>query len=168
MVRLVRLELTRTRHGLLRPAWLPITPQAHYLYNNSIYLCCQVFLVGGHGRTRTFDPRFRKPVLYPAELRDQISERDGCRPPFQRPGSQGCEFCDPLGALYSPVLDIAAPLYGKNTLYPCNLRCLSNSIVLLIGQQSLAKVYDVSLHANDWLYKDTSCTKILHSQDGIQ
>ena len=147
---------------------ITIPPQAHYLYNNSIYLCCQVFFSGGHDWIRTSGLRGRNSALYPDELRDQISERNGCRPPFQRPGSQGCEFCDPLGALYSPVLDIAAPLYGKNTLYPCNLRCLSNSIVLLIGQQILAKVYDVSLHANDWLYKDTSCTKILHSQDGIQ
>ena len=26
---------------------------------------------GDHGMTRTSDPRFRKPMLYPAELRDQ-------------------------------------------------------------------------------------------------
>ncbi len=29
------------------------------------------FLDGGPGKTRTCDLRFRKPLLYPAELRDQ-------------------------------------------------------------------------------------------------
>jgi hypothetical protein len=30
-----------------------------------------ILLVGGPGKTRTSDLRFRKPLLYPAELRDQ-------------------------------------------------------------------------------------------------
>jgi hypothetical protein len=34
-----------------------------------------ILLVGGPERTRTSDLRFRKPLLYPAELRDRISTR---------------------------------------------------------------------------------------------
>jgi hypothetical protein len=30
---------------------------------------------GGPGKTRTCDLRFRKPLLYPAELRDQASDK---------------------------------------------------------------------------------------------
>ena len=32
----------------------------------------QIFGGGGPDRTRTCDLRFRKPLLYPAELRDQV------------------------------------------------------------------------------------------------
>lgn len=41
MVREERLELSRTRHGLLRPAWLPITSFPH----NNCWLCIQQCLV---------------------------------------------------------------------------------------------------------------------------
>ena len=38
--------------------------------------------IGGPERTRTSDLRFRKPLLYPAELRDQ--DGNGCfQPPFR-------------------------------------------------------------------------------------
>ena len=47
----------------------------------AIYL---VFL-GAPGRNRTYDLRFRKPALYPAELRE--------REPFAVPMSTPLEFC---------------------------------------------------------------------------
>ena len=37
------------------------------------------------GRIRTCDPRFRRPMLYPAELRVQMAERGGFEPPKRSP-----------------------------------------------------------------------------------
>jgi hypothetical protein len=41
-----------------------------------------ILLVGGPGKTRTSDLRFRKPLLYPAELRDQWRDFIAARMPF--------------------------------------------------------------------------------------
>src|SRR5579863_2714024 len=48
--------------------------------------CAVLRGVGGPGKTRTCDLRFRKPLLYPAELRDQLraSRRHNIVPPAAR------------------------------------------------------------------------------------
>ena len=57
MVRMVRLELTRTRHWLLRPAWLPL----HHIRMYTTY-------VGLGSRIRTCDPLLPKQMRYQTAL----------------------------------------------------------------------------------------------------
>ena len=47
------------------------TPGAHNSSPARVYSCQPIDLIGDPGMTRTCDLRFRKPSLYPAELRDR-------------------------------------------------------------------------------------------------
>jgi hypothetical protein len=73
-----RAHLEPYRPGLLREeprasADHPLRLNGDARQSSHVYLqICDLF--GGPGLTRTGDLRFRKPLLYPAELRDQVIE----------------------------------------------------------------------------------------------
>ena len=51
------------------------TPGAHNSSPARVFSCQPIDLIGDPGMTRTCDLRFRKPSLYPAELRDREPDR---------------------------------------------------------------------------------------------
>jgi hypothetical protein len=66
-----------------------------------------IFRTGGPGKTRTSDLRFRKPLLYPAELRDHLANVQPMYIPFCR--DKKCrDDCDLPALCFGPgkVFDV--------------------------------------------------------------
>ena len=85
--------------------------------------CCQclslsdlISLGGGPGKTRTSDLRFRKPLLYPAELRDQSTKFASTRMCAGEPISYSIAAAVAVQAALAPPIRFAArltPLTGR-------------------------------------------------------
>jgi hypothetical protein len=88
---------------------------------------------GGPGKTRTCDLRFRKPLLYPAELRDQFNGACGALEValYSIRGASGTSaFCDARAPEPHPTFSSALMLSPVLSLFPAPWRRSRASIAL--------------------------------------
>src|SRR5450631_2817039 len=80
------LDRPEANRGLCQPTW--------HAGNSRFYCICNRLGVGDPGMTRTCDLRFRKPSLYPAELRDR-TPREGRRGRLKTPYQSAAVIASP-------------------------------------------------------------------------